>query len=210
MNNIIVLYRRHGYSAQEAYDQAGELLKKRCRDWHLAYAKVPSWGEQVDRQVERYIQGVQDGMIANLNWRCWAPPTHLSNALPCLEPSCGSYDMHRTCIGVPLILNRPGRVADWRVQLYDLSILRQRQGRRPANTLPEHFADGVPGGPPIIQGPGNALFWGCRQLDHCDLVDRPTLAGVHLPGQDGRSLKVVEVLSRGSCHTNTDFQKPAT
>ena len=69
MNNIIVLYRRQGYSAQEAYDQAGELLKERQREWYLALARIPSWGEQIDRQVQRYIQGVQDGVIANLNWR---------------------------------------------------------------------------------------------------------------------------------------------
>jgi hypothetical protein len=32
-------------------------------------AALPQWGEKIDRQVQTYIQGVQNVVRANLNWR---------------------------------------------------------------------------------------------------------------------------------------------
>lgn len=60
---------------QEAFDQMGELLKARFREWYLALAELPQWGEAIDTQVQKYISGVQDVVLANLNWR-WA---HVQN-----------------------------------------------------------------------------------------------------------------------------------
>lgn len=54
---------------QEAFDQMGELLKACLRDWYLALAELPQWGEAIDTQVQKYIGGVQDVILANLNWR---------------------------------------------------------------------------------------------------------------------------------------------
>jgi hypothetical protein len=31
-------------------------------------AEVPQWGEAVDAQVQTYIRGCQDVVLANLNW----------------------------------------------------------------------------------------------------------------------------------------------
>ncbi|KAG4419573.1 hypothetical protein IFR04_007275 [Cadophora malorum] len=31
-------------------------------------ADLPVWGEEVDKEVQRYIQGIQDVVLANVNW----------------------------------------------------------------------------------------------------------------------------------------------
>ena len=53
---------------QEAIEQAGELWRKTL-DWYFECHKaVPSWGEEVDRAVAQYIQGLDDWIIANAEW----------------------------------------------------------------------------------------------------------------------------------------------
>ncbi|MCJ1426676.1 hypothetical protein MMC29_004579 [Sticta canariensis] len=67
--NLVMLYRLGGMEPQEAFDQMGELLKALFRDWYLALAELPQWGEAIDSQVQKYIEGVQDMLLANVNWR---------------------------------------------------------------------------------------------------------------------------------------------
>lgn len=52
-----------------AFNHIGNMLVARYRDWYLALAELPSWGEHVDAQVQQYIRGVQNVVTANLNWR---------------------------------------------------------------------------------------------------------------------------------------------
>jgi hypothetical protein len=68
-HNIVAVCRDSGLSAQAAFDRVNELLQERYRDWYLAQAYLPQWGEQIDRQVQRYIKGVHETMLANLNFR---------------------------------------------------------------------------------------------------------------------------------------------
>ncbi|MCJ1263853.1 hypothetical protein MMC22_003723 [Lobaria immixta] len=68
-HNLVALYRSAGMGPQEAFDQMGELLKVRLRGWYLALADLPQWGEAIDTQVQKYIEAVQDVVLANLNWR---------------------------------------------------------------------------------------------------------------------------------------------
>lgn len=68
-HNIIHVFRQNGLSQQEAYDQVNALLHERCRRWYLAHSKLPLWGEEVDVQVQMYVKGCQDIVLANLNWR---------------------------------------------------------------------------------------------------------------------------------------------
>lgn len=56
-------------TSQEAYDQIDVLLHLRYRDWYLAQADLPQWGESMDRQVQKYIRGMEDLITSNLNWR---------------------------------------------------------------------------------------------------------------------------------------------
>jgi hypothetical protein len=56
-------------SQQEAYNFAGDAVKKRYYEWNVELSKVPHWGEEVDVQVQTYIRGCQNIVLANLNWR---------------------------------------------------------------------------------------------------------------------------------------------
>lgn len=58
-----------GRDLQSSFDTAGELLRTRYRGWYLALAELPTWGEEIDRQVQVYINDVQNVTLANLNWR---------------------------------------------------------------------------------------------------------------------------------------------
>ena len=54
---------------QEAYDRINVLLTERYREWYVAQANLPQWGEVIDRQVQKYIRGMQDVITANVYWR---------------------------------------------------------------------------------------------------------------------------------------------
>jgi hypothetical protein len=45
------------------------MLSACYRDWYLAIASLPSWGEKIDMDVQRYIAIVKNVVLANLNWR---------------------------------------------------------------------------------------------------------------------------------------------
>ncbi|KAH8693550.1 terpene synthase metal binding domain protein [Talaromyces proteolyticus] len=53
---------------QAAFDSVGALLADLYQRWFLALAKLPSWGEKIDIDVQRYIASVRAVIMANLNW----------------------------------------------------------------------------------------------------------------------------------------------
>ena len=67
--NLVASYLHRGLSIEEAFGKCEELLRKRFRDWYLAQAELPLWGQELDAKVQKYIQGVQNVVAANLNWR---------------------------------------------------------------------------------------------------------------------------------------------
>jgi hypothetical protein len=68
-HNLVATCRRSGMPAQMAFNYVGNMLLSRYRDWYLALAELPSWGEQIDHEVQEYIRGVTNVVRANLNWR---------------------------------------------------------------------------------------------------------------------------------------------
>ncbi|KAI4189220.1 MAG: hypothetical protein L6R41_001600 [Letrouitia leprolyta] len=66
--NLIALYGRQGIPPQEAYDRIDILLKERYREWYLAQAELPQWGEVIDEQLQKYIRAMQDVITANMYW----------------------------------------------------------------------------------------------------------------------------------------------
>ena len=66
---MVVICQKHGLSAQQAFNAVGELLESRYRGWEVVEARVPSWGEAVDGEVEKYIDGIKAVVQANLTWR---------------------------------------------------------------------------------------------------------------------------------------------
>ncbi|CAG8950043.1 hypothetical protein HYFRA_00008275 [Hymenoscyphus fraxineus] len=61
--NIIWLLGHHGLSVQESYDEVQVLLRGCFKAWYLALAELPSWGEAVDRDVGRYIRGIENVVL---------------------------------------------------------------------------------------------------------------------------------------------------
>ena len=56
-------------SQEEAYAKAGQEVKIRYQSWYLALAELPQWCEETDGQMQKYVRGLQDLLLANLNWR---------------------------------------------------------------------------------------------------------------------------------------------
>lgn len=71
---MIAACRLAGQSAQEAFDTVGALLENRYSQWDQAINCLPSWGTEVDLQVQRYVEGIQNIVQANISWRYVALP----------------------------------------------------------------------------------------------------------------------------------------
>lgn len=67
-NLIAVLMREQGLDLQDAVDYSGQLCKSAIQRFEDNRAILPSWGEEVDRQVAIYIQGMQDLIVGTLHW----------------------------------------------------------------------------------------------------------------------------------------------
>ncbi|RWA05911.1 hypothetical protein EKO27_g9194 [Xylaria grammica] len=67
-HNIICLLKRQGCSEQEAMDRTGEIMDQCQKDWEDAVANLPSWGEETDKEVQRYLGACRDVARANLWW----------------------------------------------------------------------------------------------------------------------------------------------
>ncbi|KAH7344353.1 terpene synthase metal binding domain-containing protein [Pyrenochaeta sp. MPI-SDFR-AT-0127] len=66
--NMTAACRLAGQSAQEAFDTLGALLEQRYIQWDQAIDRLPSWGTEVDVQVRRYVEGIQNIVQANISW----------------------------------------------------------------------------------------------------------------------------------------------
>ncbi|KAF9237782.1 isoprenoid synthase domain-containing protein [Melanogaster broomeanus] len=67
-NLIAVLMHHQGISLQAAANCAGALCKGSIQRFEENRAMLPSWGEEIDRQVAIYVEGLQDWMVGSLHW----------------------------------------------------------------------------------------------------------------------------------------------
>jgi hypothetical protein len=67
-HNIVLICRRSGMGAQEAFDYIGDLLEVCYRDWHISLSELSPPGEALDVKVQNYIDAIQRSIIANANW----------------------------------------------------------------------------------------------------------------------------------------------
>ncbi|KAI1161943.1 isoprenoid synthase domain-containing protein [Nemania serpens] len=68
-HNMVAVARMSGLDAQEAFDYVGNMLDSRYERWEAAIREVPDWGEEIiNKNVEKYVQGVADVVRANLYW----------------------------------------------------------------------------------------------------------------------------------------------
>ena len=68
-HNMVTICQMTGMSAQQAFDTVGKLLQSTYHQWDEAEKKVPSWGEAIDLEVRKYIEGIKAVVHANLRWR---------------------------------------------------------------------------------------------------------------------------------------------
>ncbi|KAF9637887.1 hypothetical protein BFW01_g8783 [Lasiodiplodia theobromae] len=67
-HNIIHVYRKQGLSEQQAVDAVEEMFSGLYKGWYLALSELPSWGEQIDREMLKYIDGCRYLAIGNIYW----------------------------------------------------------------------------------------------------------------------------------------------
>jgi hypothetical protein len=60
--------REQGLDLQGAFDYSGQLCKSAIQRFEDNRAALPSWGEEVDRQVAIYVQGLLDVAVGSLHW----------------------------------------------------------------------------------------------------------------------------------------------
>jgi hypothetical protein len=67
-NMISVLMREEGLNLQDAVDYVGRLCKGTIQRFEDNRNILPSWGEELDRQVAIYIDGLQNWIVGSLHW----------------------------------------------------------------------------------------------------------------------------------------------
>ncbi|KAG2139387.1 isoprenoid synthase domain-containing protein [Suillus cothurnatus] len=67
-NLVAVLMHDQGLDLQGAVDYAGEMCKNAIQCFETNRAILPSWGDEVDRQVAIYVEGLQNWIVGSLHW----------------------------------------------------------------------------------------------------------------------------------------------
>ncbi|KAI1746642.1 Presilphiperfolan-8-beta-ol synthase [Xylaria castorea] len=67
-HNLIILLKKQGLSEQEAINKIEDMLDDCYRRWYRALAEMPIWGEEVDREVLKYVEGCRNIALGNLYW----------------------------------------------------------------------------------------------------------------------------------------------
>ncbi|GKU12797.1 unnamed protein product [Fusarium langsethiae] len=67
-NNIIFILKKKGMTDQQAFDATGEMLHDCYRRWHMAQTKIPFWGEDIDRDIIKFVNGCRNIALGNLHW----------------------------------------------------------------------------------------------------------------------------------------------
>ena len=58
-----------GLTTQQAVDKAGTMIDGCYKRWFNAPATMPVWGEEVDRQVWKFVEACRNVALGNLYWR---------------------------------------------------------------------------------------------------------------------------------------------
>ena len=65
---IVIMMHNHGMVLQEAVDFVGGLCDKSYDRFIEDKARLPSWGYEIDAQVQTYVQGLADWVVGSLHW----------------------------------------------------------------------------------------------------------------------------------------------
>lgn len=65
---IVVVMCQKGLDLQSAVDFVGDMCKQAIDRFKAERAKLPSWGPEIDRQVNMYANGLADWIVGSLHW----------------------------------------------------------------------------------------------------------------------------------------------
>jgi hypothetical protein len=65
---IPVIMNEQGCDLQSAVDMVGELCRQSIDRFNEDWNNLPSWGPEIDRQVQIYVQGLADWIVGSLVW----------------------------------------------------------------------------------------------------------------------------------------------
>ncbi|KAL5370952.1 Cell wall endo-beta-1,3-glucanase [Paraphaeosphaeria sporulosa] len=68
-NLITLLMKKHRFSVQQAMNTIGNMINDCYRQWYLALADLPSYGEKLDREVMKFVEVCRAIAHGNLYWR---------------------------------------------------------------------------------------------------------------------------------------------
>ncbi|KAK4500492.1 hypothetical protein PRZ48_008681 [Zasmidium cellare] len=68
VHNLIACCRLQGMSNSQAFDHLGQMLDERMDRLDYILHRLPSWGEKIDVEAAKYVQGCKDMVISNLHW----------------------------------------------------------------------------------------------------------------------------------------------
>jgi hypothetical protein len=68
-NIIMLLMNRERHSVQQAVDTIGEMINDCYSQWFQALADLPSFGEDVDCEVAKFVEVCRAMAHGNLYWR---------------------------------------------------------------------------------------------------------------------------------------------
>jgi alpha-muurolene/germacrene-A/gamma-muurolene synthase len=68
-HNMIFVFMVHdGLTLQQAVDRVGDMCQQTIETFVENRARVPSWGESIDKDVKLYVDGMQDWISGSLHW----------------------------------------------------------------------------------------------------------------------------------------------
>jgi hypothetical protein len=67
-NMLNVIMNEHLISAEEAVDRVSALCKKSIDTFLRNKELLPSWGESIDREVQKYVDGLGSWIVGILYW----------------------------------------------------------------------------------------------------------------------------------------------
>ncbi len=65
---ICVFMTHDGLNLQQAVDHIGEMCKQTIETFVENQARVPSWGDDIDKDVKLYVNGMQEWIAGSLHW----------------------------------------------------------------------------------------------------------------------------------------------
>ncbi|KAG0694618.1 isoprenoid synthase domain-containing protein [Suillus ampliporus] len=95
-NLVVVLMSKQGLDLKGAVDYCGQLCKSVIQRFEENRAILPSWGEEVDKQVAIYVQGLQDWISGSLHWSFESMHTVRRDRIAKLHPKKPLYSIPLT------------------------------------------------------------------------------------------------------------------